>query len=63
MRTKTLWIKDGYLQFILAGRKTIEVRRDTATSLAFKLATVCCSMGSIRVSSDASGAMPALKNC
>ena len=26
MRTKTLWIKDGYLQFILAGRKTVEVR-------------------------------------
>ncbi len=26
MRTKTLWIKDEYLQQILAGRKTIEVR-------------------------------------
>ena len=26
MRTKTLWIKDEYLQLILAGRKTIEVR-------------------------------------
>ena len=26
MRTKTLWIKDEYLQWILAGRKTIEVR-------------------------------------
>jgi ASC-1-like (ASCH) protein len=26
MRTKTLWIKDEYLQMILAGRKTIEVR-------------------------------------
>ena len=26
MRTKTLWIKDRYLQLILAGRKTIEIR-------------------------------------
>ena len=26
MRTKALWIKDEYLQMILAGRKTIEVR-------------------------------------
>lgn len=26
MRTKTLWIKDEYMQLILAGRKTIEVR-------------------------------------
>ncbi len=26
MRTKTLWIKDEYLQQILAGRKTVEVR-------------------------------------
>ena len=26
MRTKTLWIKDEYLQMILSGRKTIEVR-------------------------------------
>ena len=26
MRTKELWIKDDYLQMILAGRKTIEVR-------------------------------------
>ncbi len=26
MRTKTLWIKDEYLQQILAGQKTIEVR-------------------------------------
>jgi len=26
MRTKTLWIKDEYLQLILAGCKTIEVR-------------------------------------
>jgi len=26
MRTKTLWIKDEYLQLILAGHKTIEVR-------------------------------------
>jgi len=26
MRTKTLWIKDEYLQHILAGRKTVEVR-------------------------------------
>lgn len=26
MRTKTLWIKDEYLQLILAGRKTVEVR-------------------------------------
>ena len=26
MRTKELWIKDEYLQMILAGRKTIEVR-------------------------------------
>ncbi len=26
MRTKTLWIKDEYLEQILAGRKTIEVR-------------------------------------
>ena len=26
MRTKTLWIKDEYLQLILDGRKTIEVR-------------------------------------
>ena len=26
MRTKTLWIKDEYLQWILDGRKTIEVR-------------------------------------
>ncbi len=26
MRTKTLWIKDEYLQQILGGRKTIEVR-------------------------------------
>ena len=26
MRTKELWIKDKYLQVILAGRKTIEVR-------------------------------------
>jgi ASC-1-like (ASCH) protein len=25
-RTKTLWIKDEYLQQILAGRKTVEVR-------------------------------------
>ncbi len=26
MRTKTLWIKDEYLQLILAGRKTVEIR-------------------------------------
>ena len=26
MRTKTLWIKDRYLQPILAGHKTIEIR-------------------------------------
>ena len=26
MRTKTLWIKDEYLQWILDGHKTIEVR-------------------------------------
>ena len=26
MRTKTLWIRDEYLQLILGGRKTIEVR-------------------------------------
>jgi ASC-1-like (ASCH) protein len=26
MRTKTLWIKDEYLQLILAGCKTVEVR-------------------------------------
>ena len=26
MRTKELWIKDEYLQFILAGCKTVEVR-------------------------------------
>jgi ASC-1-like (ASCH) protein len=26
MRTKTLWIKDDYLQQILTGRKTVEVR-------------------------------------
>jgi len=26
MRTKTLWIEDEYLQLILAGRKTLEVR-------------------------------------
>ena len=26
MRTKTLWIKDEYLDWILAGRKTTEVR-------------------------------------
>lgn len=26
MRTKTLWVKDEYLQLILAGRKTVEVR-------------------------------------
>ena len=26
MRTKTLWIKEEYLQQILAGRKTVEVR-------------------------------------
>jgi ASC-1-like (ASCH) protein len=26
MRTKTLWIKDNYLEMILSGRKTIEVR-------------------------------------
>ncbi len=26
MRTKTLWIKDEYLQLILAGLKTVEVR-------------------------------------
>ncbi len=26
MRTKTLWIKDEYLQMILDGRKTVEVR-------------------------------------
>lgn len=26
MRAKTLWIKDEYLQLILAGRKTVEVR-------------------------------------
>ena len=26
MRTKTLWIKDEYLQLILAGHKTVEVR-------------------------------------
>ena len=26
VRTKTLWIKDEYLQLILAGRKTVEVR-------------------------------------
>ena len=26
MRTKTLWIRDEYLQLVLAGRKTIEVR-------------------------------------
>jgi len=26
MRTKTLWVKDEYLQEILTGRKTIEVR-------------------------------------
>ncbi|MBN1260627.1 MAG: ASCH domain-containing protein [Anaerolineae bacterium] len=26
MRTKTLWIKDRYLELILAGRKTLEVR-------------------------------------
>ena len=25
-RTKTLWIKDEYLQHILSGRKTVEVR-------------------------------------
>jgi len=25
MRTKTLWIKDEYLQLILAGRKTVEI--------------------------------------
>ncbi len=25
-RIKTLWIKDEYLQYILAGRKTVEVR-------------------------------------
>lgn len=26
MRTKTLWIKDSYLQSILEGRKTVEIR-------------------------------------
>jgi len=26
MHTKTLWIKDEYLQLILAGQKTVEVR-------------------------------------
>jgi ASC-1-like (ASCH) protein len=26
VRTKTLWIKDEYLDWILAGRKTVEVR-------------------------------------
>ena len=26
MRTKTLWIKDEYLEWILVGRKTVEVR-------------------------------------
>ena len=26
MRTKTLWVKDEYLQLILAGRKTVEIR-------------------------------------
>ncbi len=26
MRSKTLWIKDEYLQLVLAGRKTVEVR-------------------------------------
>jgi ASC-1-like (ASCH) protein len=26
MRTKTLWIKDAYLQLIFDGRKTVEVR-------------------------------------
>jgi ASC-1-like (ASCH) protein len=26
MRTKTLWIKDDYLQQVRAGRKTVEVR-------------------------------------
>ncbi|HID61421.1 MAG TPA: ASCH domain-containing protein [Anaerolineae bacterium] len=26
MHTKTLWIKDEYLQLILTGRKTVEVR-------------------------------------
>ena len=26
MRTKTLWIRDEYLEWILSGRKTIEVR-------------------------------------
>ena len=26
MRTKTLWVRDEYLSWILAGRKTIEVR-------------------------------------
>ena len=26
MHTKTLWIKDEYLEWILAGRKTVEVR-------------------------------------
>jgi len=26
MRTKTLWIKEEYLQFILDGQKTVEVR-------------------------------------
>jgi len=26
MRTKTLWVRDEYLQLILGGRKTIEVR-------------------------------------
>ncbi len=26
MRTKTLWIKDEYIQEILSGRKTVEVR-------------------------------------
>jgi len=26
MRAKTLWIKDEYLQLILDGRKTVEVR-------------------------------------
>jgi hypothetical protein len=25
MRTKTLWIKDKYLQQILSGRKTVEL--------------------------------------
>jgi len=26
MRTKTLWVKNEYLEWILAGRKTVEVR-------------------------------------